>query len=268
MSRPLFVACLLAALLTAVTPGRAAPEPAVATVLAPASLATDPTVREALAAEASSKITAALNLFLKADAAHPDHAFILQKISKQYSDLSEEVADPAGKKRLCTAALGYAMRAIALQPNDAVDQVSVAICYGKLAVLSGPREKVDDSRQVKVFAERALELDPNLALAHYVLGRWHYEVATANGAAKFVAGLAFGQLPSASLAEAIRHLRRAAELEPQSPSHLDALADALLADHQRTAARTAYAKALALAPEDIYDVVALRHARSALEHLH
>src|SRR5688572_23418917 len=54
--------------------------------LPPPELASDPLVREALAAEARFDSSAALDAFLRADRARPNNAFILRKISRQYSD--------------------------------------------------------------------------------------------------------------------------------------------------------------------------------------
>lgn len=231
----------------------------------PPATAIDPAVREALAAEEHGDPATALRFFLKADTAHPRDAFILQKISKQYSDLSEEVNDPGEKRRLCTAGLGFAMRAAGIEPNNSENVLSIAICYGKLALLGDTRTRVEDTRLAKSYAERAVELDPNNALAHHVLGRWHYEVARTSGAVRFLAGVVYGPLPPASLGEAIRHFQRAAELEPKSPLHLVELGFALRDNGEREAARAAWAKALKLKPEDRYEIEALKRAREALE---
>ncbi len=224
----------------------------------------DPLVRDALAAESIGSPGRALTLFLKADAARPRNAFILQKISKQYSDLSEDVADPAEKQRLCTLALGFATRATELEPNQADNVLSIAICYGKLALLGNTRTRVRNTRLVKEYAERAVALDPKNPLAHHVLGRWNFEVARTSGTMRFLAGVVYGELPPASLAEAIRHFRRAAELEPQSPLHLVELGFALQANGDLDTARTAWAKALKLNPDDRYETDALNRAREAL----
>jgi predicted Zn-dependent protease len=70
------------------------------------------------------------------------------------------VQDEAGKKNQAIKALAYAKRAVALQPENAVNVLSLAICYGKMAVFSDTRAKIEFSRLVKLDAERALALDP------------------------------------------------------------------------------------------------------------
>jgi len=222
-------------------------------------------LQEALAAEASFDTRAALALFRQADALRPDDAVILQKISRQYSDATHDTMDTAEKQRLCAEALTYARRAVALQPNSAVNVLSLAICYGKLATYADTRTKLEYSRHVKEYAEQALALSPDHDYAHHVLGRWHYEVAALGFGTRFLVKIIYGGLPDASTAEAVRQLRRAAELSPTLPAHRVELGLALLADHQREAARQTLAQALAMPKREKYDDEAFARARAALE---
>lgn len=227
----------------------------------------DDLLRDAAAAEARSDPAAALALYQKADAARPNDAFLLQKISRQYSDLEFDTADLAEKRRLCTTALAFAQRAAALAPRNAVNALSVAICYGKLALFADTRTKIEYSRLVRTWAEQAVTLDPDYDYAHHVLGRWHYEVATLGATKRFLVSLIYGGLPDASTAEAIRHLRRAVELAPQRVDHRVELGFALLASGQTALARDTFTHALALPDCDRYDTEARRRAREALSEL-
>ncbi len=231
---------------------------------AAAAAPSDPLFRDALTAESRFDSAAALALFLRADAAHPHDAATLQKISRQYSDLSDDTADLAEKKRLLASALDYAHRAVALAPHDAANVLSLAIVYGKLALVADTRTRVEDSRLVRRYAEQALALAPDYALAHHVLGRWNYEVATLGATKRFIVRLVYGALPDASTAEAVRQLRRAVELAPDVPAHRVELGFALLADGQRDLARETFRQALALPPHEKYDVESQQRARAAL----
>ena len=237
--------------------------------LVPALHAADVTaiLRDALAAEARSDSRGALALFRQADALRPNDATILHKLSKQYSDVTADTADPAEKQRLLTQALAYAQRAVALAPRNAVNVLSLAICYGKLSTFADTRTKLEDSRLVKRYAEQALALDPNYAYAHHVLGRWNYEVASLGFGTRFLVRVIYGGLPDASTAEAVRQLRRATELSPEFPSHRVELGFALLADGQRDAARQAFEQALTMPRREKYDEEAWARARAALEKL-
>jgi tetratricopeptide (TPR) repeat protein len=221
-------------------------------------------VREALAAEARLDSRAALRLYEQADAARPNDAFILQKIARQYSDLVVEQPDVEGKKRYAQTALDYAQRAVALKPDDPVNVLSLAVCHGKLAVYSDTNTKIRYSRLVKEDAERALALDPNYAWAHHLLGRWHYEVADLGATSRFFVRLLYGGLPPASFDEGLRHLRRATELEPDELNHWLELGFAHAAAGQFEAARTEWARGLAMPSRGKHDEPAKQRARAAL----
>jgi tetratricopeptide (TPR) repeat protein len=229
--------------------------------------AADPLIKDALAAEARFDTKASLDLFLRADHIRANDPFILQKLSHQYSDLTADAPTVEEKKRRCHEALEYARRAVALRPKDAVNVLSLAICYGKLATYADTRPKVEYSRLVKQYADEALALDPNYDYAHHVLGRWNYEVATLGGATRVVVKLVYGGLPHASTAEAVRHLQRATELSPELPAHRVELAFALLADGQRAAAKKSFEQALAMPQREKYDEEVRHRAREALKKL-
>ena len=243
-----------------------APLPA-AGVFGADQLEVDQILRDALAAEERFDTKTALALYLQADAAQPNDAAILQKISRQYSDLTIDTPDAAEQKRLCSIALQYSERAVALQPEDALNLASLAICHGKLGALSGVRTRVKNSRLVQQYAEQALALDPDCDYAHHVLGRWHYEVASLDAASRLVVRIIYGGLNGASSAEAVRHLQRATELAPDLPGHRLELGFALLADAQHAEARATFEQALAMPQREKYEDKSRERARIALAKL-
>jgi tetratricopeptide (TPR) repeat protein len=227
----------------------------------------DALVKQGLAAEAKLDPRTALVFFRQADAAKPNDPVILQKISQQLSDSTAIAATKEEKQRLATEALGYAQRALALAPKNAVNVLSVAICYGKLALYAGTRVKVENSRLVKRYADEALALDPNSDWAHHVIGRWHYEVATLGLADRLALRLVYGGLPPASLDEAVAQFKRAVELAPAQPSHHIELAFALLAAGRKADARREFQLGLDLPALEIHDAGAKDRARAALAKL-
>ncbi len=224
-------------------------------------------VKQALAAEARFDSKTALHLFLQADAARPNDPIVLQKIARQYSDLTLDLADPIEQRHLCEQALAYTLRAHQLAPKNPEITLSLAICYAKIGQYSDTRTKIENSRLVKDYAEQALALEPNEDFAHHVLGQWHYEVASVGATKRFLVKLVYGALPPASVAEGVKHLRRAVELAPDVPAHHAELGLALLADGQRSEAERELHKALELPRKLKYDDEAKRRAREALEKL-
>jgi len=229
-------------------------------------LATDvaAVLQEAAAAESRFDSRAALELFLRADAARPNDPFILQRIARQYSDRTLDFTDPADARHSSQQALIYAQRAYTLAPMVPENILSLAICYAKIGFYGDVRTKIENSRLVRQYTEATLALDPDAAFAHHILGQWHYEVASVGAAKRFLVKLIYGGLPPASTAEGVRHLRRAVALSPESPSHRAELGLALLADGQREAAKPELQKAMALPPKVKYDTEAKRRAAEAL----
>jgi tetratricopeptide (TPR) repeat protein len=226
-----------------------------------------PLLREAEAAEARLDSARALELYLQIETARPTDARVLRKIARQYSDLAVDLPDPARQKATVQQALAYARRAVELEPQNAENVLSVAVCLGKLAVLGTTREKVAFSRLVHEHAARALMLDPDYAWAHHLLGRWHREVSELTTTARLFVRLFYGGLPDASVTEARRHLQRAVELEPRQLQHQLELGFALLADHEPARARDAFHAGLAMPSRDKHDEPAKARARAALEQL-
>ena len=233
------------------------------------ALSVDMLIQEGLAAEQRLDSAKALELFLAADKAKPNDAFILQKIARQYSDSIVDLpADAvAEKKHRATEALAYAERAVALDPKNAVNVLSLAVCHGTLAVYSDTRTKIRYSRLMEEEAERALALDPNYAWAHHFLGRWNYEIASLGSPAKFFVCIIYGRLPDASFEQAIAHLQRAVELEPKVLSHSIDLGFAYLADGQKEKARACFEHGLAMPSVEKHDEIDKTRARAALKDL-
>jgi tetratricopeptide (TPR) repeat protein len=233
------------------------------------AVSTEVLIQEASTAERNFDTQKALTLFLQADKARPGDAFILQKIARQYYDLIIDVPrdDYAEKKRLATLALGYAQRAVALNPKSAENVLSLAVCHGTIAIHSDTRVKIRYSRLVKEEAERALSLDPDYDWAHHVLGRWHHEVASLSVATRFFVRIIYGGLPKASTASAIAHLERAVALAPKiSPHHIE-LGFAYAAAGRTADARAAFEHGLALPSTEKHDEAAKVRAREGLSAL-
>lgn len=240
---------------------------AVAAIPAGARTVVDSLLSDALAAEARLDSRRALELLLEAERARPDDAFILRRIARQYSDLTVELPDAESRKESVERALDYSERAVALDPANPEGVLSLAVCYGKLALYGNTREKVELSRLVRIKAERALALDAGYSWAHHLLGRWHYEVSELGSVARFVVRLIYGGLPDASTADAVRHLERAVQLAPNQLQHRLELGFAYLAHGDREKARAAFETGLAMPSREKHDEPAKQRAREALAKL-
>ena len=227
----------------------------------------DDWMRQASAAEARLDTPEALRCYLAADAATPGHAATLQKIARQYSDLANDQPTTAEKRAYAQHALDYAERAVKLDPDNAVNVLSLAISHAKLAIWSDLRAKIAYSRLVRAEAERAVALDPQYAWAHHVLGCWNYEVADLGSTARLWLRLFYGGLPAASAGQAVQELRRAVELEPGELAHHVELGFAYLSAGNEAEARVQFGAGLSMPCRAKFDLEAQDKARSALARL-
>ena len=206
----------------------------------------------------------ALESFRRADQLRPDNAFILQKISKELSDLTAETNNVEERKRLVSEAMSYAERAVKIEPRNAVNVLSLAVLHGKMAAWADTRQKVAYSRMIKEEADRALSLDSNYDWAHHVLARWNYEVASLSSTSRLFVKLLYGGLPDASYEQAAFHLERAIALSHTTVAHQLELGFVYLAWGKKAEAKAQFEKGLALPSREKYDDQAKTRARKAL----
>jgi tetratricopeptide (TPR) repeat protein len=252
---------LIFSALVAVDPGLAADSPS------PGGSRFDDLTRQGEAAEARFDPNGALQFFLRAHSERPNDAHTLLKIAKEYSDTTLGIPDPAEKRKLIGKALEYSERALELEPRSPVALLSEAICYGKLGQYGDTREKIENARLVKEFADRALAADPNYAYAHHVLGQWEYEVASLGRTRRLLVTLVFGGLPEASTEESVHQLELAVRLEPGTASHRLSLGFAYLANGEPTKARRSFEEVMAMPCREIYDADCHAQAERAIASL-
>jgi hypothetical protein len=65
------------------------------------------------------------------------------------------------KVKLGRVALGYAKRAVALNPNDPEAQLALAISCGKLEPFGTNRERFDSISIIKNAAQKVIKLNPS-----------------------------------------------------------------------------------------------------------
>ncbi|MDB4474211.1 hypothetical protein N9023_04325 [Opitutaceae bacterium] len=221
----------------------------------------------ALTAQEELRTDDALALLLQVEKIAPTNAKVLQKIARQYSDSTIDTQDEARQNLLLDRALDYSQRTTEIDPTDPVNVLSLAVVKGKIATLQGNKAKVEAARNIKADARRAIELDPDYAWAHHVLGRWHREVDELGSIARFFTKLLYGGLPEASIEEAVFHLEKATELEPENLNHFLELGFAYRAAGESGKARSNFERGLSMPIKEKHDEAAKFRARRALEQL-
>jgi regulator of microtubule dynamics protein 3 len=152
-------------------------------------------------------------------------------------DQGEQIPDTiAGDERdsLFTRAEALARRAVAADSLGSEGHFAVAATVGRASLTMGKKERIRRAGVIREEALRTLALDPSHDGAYHVLGRWNAEIMRLSGLSRFFAKsfLGAGIFGKASWEEAIAHLQKAVELDPERIYHRLELAR-IYADRKR-----------------------------------
>lgn len=209
----------------------------------------------------------ALESYFCADKLRPDNAEILWRIARQYAQLMAADKNISKQKVLGAQALAAAERAKELAPSNSQVRLSLAIVYGRVALLESPQRRMEMSRLIKEEAEAALALDSQNSLAWHVLGRWNYEMANLNPLLRAVAQMIFGKLPDASNERAIECFQKSITFGSSLLVNHIELGRAYAASGKKDLARYHLEKGLSIPSLNKDDEEAKTRARKALAHL-
>jgi tetratricopeptide (TPR) repeat protein len=185
-------------------------------------------------------------------------------LTKCFCDLMHLAGSSATQKMLAENALACSQAAIKADPQNATAHICAAICYAKNFPYADNATKVLYSLSLKAEAEKAIALDPKQDVAYYLLGRWNYGVANMNLFYKGLVKLAYGGLPVASNAEAVKDFKQAIRLEPGRIINHAELAKVYRATGQKDLARQELETSAHLKPLDPDDAEAQIEAAKEL----
>jgi tetratricopeptide (TPR) repeat protein len=203
--------------------------------------------------------------------AAPDSYEALWRLARALTDKATLSKQPGEQKGLCVEAEKLARKAVSLKPSDSNGHAYLAVAVGKLALFEGGKRKVELSKEVKAEAEKALQLNPDDAVALHVLAIWNREMVELGWFLKSFAQLLYGKFPPASLDTALADLRRASELEPDVIPHHVELGITLASAKHWAEAKTELEKGLALpttwVTDDYYRALARPSLARVQDHL-
>ncbi len=106
-------------------------------------------------------------------------------------------------------AYDYADSAVTANPKSSMAYTYRAATNGKIALFKGVFSVAPIVKQVRDDCERAIALDPNNAIAYYILGRTYAKLAEKPMLFRWPLGLAWGNLK-----DAIKFYQKAISLDP------------------------------------------------------
>jgi len=157
----------------------------------------------------------ALELYNEVLKEEPNRYAALWRTSFLYSRIGNRFESEPRKLEYFNRGIELAERALEVDSTDAQSNFVMSVAMGRKAMISGARERVEASREIKHYAERAVRLDSTHAGAWHVLGRWHLKVANLNFLERLAANTLFGGIPDASEDRAAEAIEKAIRLNPR-----------------------------------------------------
>lgn len=181
------------------------------------------------------------------------------------SRIGTRETDKTKKKELFIIAKGYADRALKISANDVAGNYVMAVALGHMALISDTKEKIAAVREIKKYAERAVELNPKHAPSLHVLGLWNLEVSDLNWVERQMADKFFGGLPDASREKALEYCKKSVEFEPNYVMYQFDLGRVYKSMGDKANAKIAFTRAVTMKALTMEDPGYQEKAKKALE---
>lgn len=164
----------------------------------------------------------AMELYEEVLEENPEQVDALWNMSVLYAQRGYRVEEESEQESDYNIADEYADRCLEAHPEEAACHFAKALAVGRMAEITGTRDRIRKSKIVKNHADKAVDLDPEFSRTWHLLGVWHSEVANLGRREKFAARTFFGGLPKASNEHAEEAFQKAMEMRPESILiHLD-----------------------------------------------
>lgn len=145
----------------------------------------------------------------------PQNIKALVKTAELSCSIGARLFNNTDKRLQYETAMSYAKRALTVDSNSADANCAIAMVSGKMTEIeTDSKKKVAYVRDVKLYADKALSLNPKHSRANFIEGRWHYEMVTLNSLKRTAAKMFYGGLPEASLDSAMMYLEKSKQLDP------------------------------------------------------
>ena len=173
-----------------------------------------PLLLEAARLESIYKDVDALQKYLQVLSIQPSHLIALCKTSELYNLIGRRIKDKEKQHTYYRASQAYAEKALKINPNNSEANFVMALSLGRIAQTGSGQARVNAVKLIRQHAERCIQLDPGNFKGYHVLGKWNLEVSNLSSFEKWLVKLAYGELPKASLENAIINYEKSRQLNP------------------------------------------------------
>ncbi len=204
-------------------------------------------------------------MLLKSDSSNVNY---VQYASYCYSKYGYFYAAEADKIKFYKTAEYLAKKAIKLKETNADAHFAYAMAIGRINENASSKQKIANAKLMKAEVDRAIVLNPKLAGAYHILGRWHRTIAGFNAIEKAMINSFFGGVPpGGSYDDAIKAFLMAIALEPKYMNHKYELAQTYYEMGKNVEAKIWAQKALETTPACEDDIKAKKDCEALLKKL-
>ncbi|MDZ7715446.1 MAG: hypothetical protein U5J95_04460 [Balneolaceae bacterium] len=169
----------------------------------------------------------------------------LWRTSFLYSRIGHRKEEEEVQEEYYQKAKLLAERALAIDSTHSQANFVMGVAMGRMALISGTKERVAASRAIKKYASRAIRYDSTNAGAWHLLGRWNFRVANLSFVERLAANTLFGGISGdASTEKAVEYIQKAIALDNRFILYYHDLAEAYAEMGRKDNATNACKKAL------------------------
>lgn len=153
-------------------------------------------------------------LLLNNKLAYGSRQDFLWRLARAYSDMCELTEEVSQKKLYALNGKEEAEAALEKGDDNAECHQWYAVLCGQLAEHEGIQRRIQSGFSFKEHVDKALALQPENPMAHFLLGRWCYQVAHLSWLERKTATALFESPLSATVQDALQSFLKAEELQP------------------------------------------------------
>lgn len=140
---------------------------------------------------------------------NPNHLQVLCKCSDLCSRIGAREKNEKIKLDYFNSALSFAKKAYALYPSNDEVNVEMSVALGRIALTKSGEDKISMVKEIKKYADKAIQINSNNFKAWHILGKWHYEISNLNFIEKAAIKIFYGGLPESSFNMSIKAYEKA-----------------------------------------------------------
>ncbi|WP_332734903.1 hypothetical protein [Flavihumibacter sp.] len=171
-------------------------------------------MQEAVKAEAFMNDDLAFEKYQQVVKLHPASIVALCRSSELASKIGHRHKSKEIQTRHYQIARAYAARALKLDRNSAEANFVMSVAMGRLALVSSGKDMISYVKDIKTFADRAVQLAPNDFRGYHVLGKWYYEISHLGSFKRTAVKVFYGAFPEASYSHSINAYEKSRQLNP------------------------------------------------------